>query len=129
MLIAGLLIGGCSTANKNVGKLPLGIMDTPRTGDTLKGNAALAGWALSEAGIKEIAVYVDRLYVMSGQINTQRPDVAKAVPDIENSQNSGWTIQLDTSTFAPGPHEIVVRAIDMNGSVRDIGSVLVTIVR
>lgn len=128
-VIAALGMAACGTTGKNAGKLPFGVMDTPRTGETLKGKVVLSGWALSEAGITEIAVYLDRSYVMSGQINGQRPDVAKAFPNVPNGQNSGWAIHLDTSTIAPGPHELVVRAIDTSGSVRDIGSAVIGIAR
>jgi hypothetical protein len=123
-----LFLTSCSSPEeKKPGKLPFGVMDTPHSGDTLRGVAVLSGWALSENGIQRVSVYIDRIYVMPAQIGGRRPDVAKAFPGITANEKSGWSASLDTAAFTPGVHEIVVQAMANDGATRDLASINVNV--
>ncbi len=50
-----------------------------------------------------------------------RPDVAKVYPNVAKDDNCGWDAVIETSSYAPGNHELTVQAIDNNGSTNDIG--------
>jgi hypothetical protein len=124
---AVILSGSCSPHSDLKPKLPFGSLDIPRAGDTVHGVAGVGGWALSEAGIKEVCVYVDRGFVACTQTGANRPDVAKAFPAL-NNETSGWNISVKTAPYKTGPHELTVQATDNNGATRDLGTVIINIV-
>jgi N-acetylmuramoyl-L-alanine amidase len=85
----------------------------------------VGGWALDDRGVAEIRVYVDNHFATSTVLNTDRPDVSKAFPQYARGNDKhGWTVAI--AFDAPGPHTILVQAIDSDGATRDIGSVAVT---
>ena len=51
-------------AGASLSRLPFGSLDIPRSGETVRGNVGVGGWALSEDGISRIAIYVDRSYAV-----------------------------------------------------------------
>ena len=77
--------------------LPFGVMDEPRSGETLHGAAQVRGWALSESGIAQVRIYVDRNYVASATLGADRPDVVKAFPAFASHPDAGWAAVIDTS--------------------------------
>jgi len=109
--------------------LPFGVMDQPRGGETLRGIVELRGWALSESGIAQVLVYVDRNYVAAATLGISRPDVAKVYPAFSNRPDSGWTATLDTGKWSAGVHELVVQGTANNGATRDLGAVNVTVAK
>ncbi len=123
-----LAVVGCRT-DSSPKVLPFGVMDVPRAAETLRGTAQLSGWALSESGIRQVSVYVDRKYAATATLVGSRPDVAKAYAAFSNHPDSGWTVQLDTSAFPPGPHELTVQATADDGATRDLATILVNIVK
>jgi Bacterial Ig domain len=110
-------------------KLPYVSLDTPHTGDTLRGTAYIAGWAAAESGIEFVAVYIDRDLAGFAKLGVGRPDVGKAFPWLAGSSESGWRLDLDTSGLPSGRHEILVQARTKQGATRDAGAVTVTIAR
>jgi hypothetical protein len=113
----------------SLARLPFGVIDLPRSGETLKGAVSIGGWALSEDGISRIAIYVDRSYVLTAQIGGSRPDVGKIYADIPDAATAGWNAVLDTSAFPPGSHEILVQAHSKRGGSRDIGMIKVNLAK
>jgi N-acetylmuramoyl-L-alanine amidase len=109
--------------------LPFGVTDEPRSGEALRGNVELRGWALSEGGIKQVTVYVDRNYAATATLGISRPDVAKAYPAFAHGADAGWTASLDTGKFRAGTHELVVQGTANNGATRDFGDVNVSFVK
>jgi glycosyltransferase involved in cell wall biosynthesis len=109
--------------------LPFGMMDAPLAADTLRGTAQMNGWALAEGGVKEVIVYVDRTYAGAATLGISRPDVVRTYPAFSNQPNSGWTAQLDTSTYSPGTHQLTVQATSNNGATRDLATISVRIVK
>lgn len=111
-------------------KLPTGYVDTPPLfGAVLRGIATFEGWAGADDGIEDVAVYVDRQYVVSAQTGVDRPDVAKSLPKEPNAKNAGWRASVDVSTLAVGVHEFVVQATGKNGAKRDIGAFQATVAK
>ena len=110
----------------SLSRLPFGVIDVPRSGETLRGAVGLGGWALSEDGISRIAIYVDRNYVLAATIGGPRPDVAKVYPGFTDAATSGWNAVLDITAFPAGPHEILVQAQSKHGAVRDLGNLAAT---
>ena len=73
----------------------------------------------------EIRVYVDGHIAITTLVNTDRPDVSKAFPQYARGSNRlGWTTSIVFDT--PGPHTIIVQAVDSDGATRDIGTLAVT---
>ena len=87
--------------------------------------AAVAGWALDDKGVKEVRVYIDGHFAESTPLNTPRPDVSKVFPQYANGNHlHGWSIVI--AFEAPGIHTILAQAVDTNGATHDIGTVSVT---
>jgi hypothetical protein len=108
-------------------ELPFGHVDVPVAGAQVNAQAPIAGWALDDRGVREIRVYVDGHIVNTGQLTAQRPDVSKAFPQYaRESHLHGWALLLGFD--APGPHTVIVQAVDTDGATRDIGTLNVTAV-
>jgi len=123
------LCNSCSSVNH--AKLPIGYVDVPAPGKeaVFNGNSVIEGWALSDEGIQEIALYVDRQYLSSAQIAISRPDVTAAFPKEAHAGNSGWRAAIDVTNLAVGSHDVVVQAMGRNGAKRDIGAFQVRVVK
>jgi hypothetical protein len=111
------------TANE----LPFGHVDVPVDGAKVQAQTPIAGWALDDRAVREIRVYVDGRIVNHGPLTDERPDVSKVFPQYARGGNRhGWTL---TMAFAvPGPHAVLVQAVDQDGATRDIGTITVTAV-
>jgi N-acetylmuramoyl-L-alanine amidase len=109
--------------------LPLGSVDLPAPKSTVRGLMQVAGWALADQPIREVAVYIDGTYLTAASTKMPRPDVVLAKPDYRTARNCGFTLTVDTSTFAVGWHEIVVQARAEDGVTRDLATVPVLVQR
>ena len=120
---AAVLLLTVSCGSKTHAKLPYGTVDTPPLGQQvgLKGMASFVGWAIGENGISDVAIYVDRVYVVSAQLGLVRPDVAAAFPKETAARTAGWQASFDCTNIPAGPHEVVVQATATNGARRDLG--------
>ena len=112
-----------------VAQLPFGAVDTPVAGQTLRGRVLVGGWALSEAGIRQVTIHIDRNFVAEATLGGPRPDVAKVHPGFPDSGTSGWNALLDTRVISEGPHELTVQARSKAGATRDLATIQVTIAR
>lgn len=108
-------------------ELPFGFVDVPTAGTELRpGPNLVGGWALDDVGVTEIRFYFDGKYVTRTTLAVPRPDVAKALPKYARSGDRyGWNLNVDFAA-TPGPHTILVQAVDSSGATRDIGVVAVT---
>lgn len=113
-----------SCGSKSHTKLPTGYLDSPPLSQqaVFRGPTTLEGWSLSDDGIDDVAIYIDRQYVASAQIGIPRADVAGAFPNEPHASTSGWRASIDVSNIPPGMHEVVVQATCKNGAKRDIAS-------
>ena len=122
----GLSFASCGQQRKLDGKvaprLPFGGVNVPVSQQKIAGKMDVTGWAVSEAGIESVSIYVDRAFVAPCATGLPRPDVAKAYPDMPNSGASGWTATVDSARFAPGWHELTVQARTKDGATRDLVS-------
>lgn len=108
-------------------ELPFGHVDQPVNGASVDAVGPVSGWALDDRGIAQIRVYVDGHIVNSGGLTDQRPDVSSAFPQYAHKTHlHGFTLLMGFD--APGPHTVLVQAVDTNGATRDIGVVNVTAV-
>ena len=109
--------------------LPFGSVDTPSSKAVVEGTLPVAGWALAEQPIQAVSVYVDRQFVANAALKLARPDVAGAKPGYHDAANSGWMATLDTTSLAPGWHELVVQARSRDGATRDLATVPISVKR
>jgi len=109
--------------------LPFGSVDLPGPKSTVRGPMQVAGWALADQPIREIAVYIDGQYLTSTSPKMPRPDVVLAKPDYRDARNCGFTLTVDTLTLAVGWHEILVQARAQDGATRDLAAVPVLVQR
>jgi len=103
-------------------KLPFGQMLEPRVDAAVVGPFAFRGWALSENGIQQVAIYEDRIYLASARLGLSSPEARKAQPDFPGSATAGWQFDADPSIFTSGKHELTVQARSKTGAVRELAS-------
>lgn len=134
LLLAAGLSGGAALADA-----PFGAIDSPSATQTgVSGTLAVAGWAVDDSGlINHVDVLVDGVVVASAKGNGQpsqgiyglsRPDVFAVFPDVLNSFNSGFLVNIDTTAFVDGVHIISVRAFDDAGLSSVLGTRTVQII-
>jgi N-acetylmuramoyl-L-alanine amidase len=123
-IAAAAACGGKEGPRDPANELPFGAIDVPVEGAQVKAQAPIAGWALDDRGIAEIRIYVDAHIVSTGQPTIDRPDVSKAFPQYARGNNRhGWNLTMAFDT--PGPHAVLVQAVDTDGATRDIASLKV----
>ena len=81
---------------------------------------------MDDRGVTQIRVYVDNHIINSGTLTQDRPDVSKAFPQYTRDHRHGFTLLAGFD--APGPHTIIVQAVDTDGATRDIAVIPVTAV-
>ena len=127
----GLSLASCADQRKSDGKviskLPFGGVNAPVSQQKITGKVDIAGWALSEAGIESVSIYVDRTFVADCSTGLPRPDVAKAYPNLPDSGVSGWTVTFDSTNFSPSWHELTVQAKSKAGATRDLASLPIVV--
>jgi hypothetical protein len=124
-VMAAVAPTGCNGdkgVNDPANELPFGALDFPAQGAQVTAESPVAGWALDDRGVQQIRVYVDGHLINSGGLTQERPDVAKMFPQYaRGSQKHGFLLLMGFD--APGPHAIVIQAVDTDGATRDIGVV------
>ena len=130
VVLTAALAAGCGGSEgvlDRANELPFGHVDVPVEGARVPAQTPIAGWALDDRGVREIRVYVDGRIVNHGPLTDDRPDVSKAFPQYARGTNRhGWTLTMDF--VVPGPHAILVQAVDRDGASRDIATLTVTAV-
>ncbi len=85
-----------------------------RNNDNLYGveSIVIAGWALSDSGVKEVKVNLDGKLIGNAAMGKIRPDVKNAFMNYDNSLFSGYEYKLsDIDKLLPGYHKIEVIAL------------------
>lgn len=130
--------------DNSINQPPIGFIDIPGDGTTVEANSSfgVSGWALDDTGIDHIDIMVDGGIVAgavccnvpptfpgssasSAVYGLTRPDVQAAYPDpllFPQSLYSGFVAQIDSTDFVNGQHELSVRATDIDGASRVIGT-------
>jgi SAM-dependent methyltransferase len=90
-----------------------------RPGAIVHNELVLSGWAVSPLGISGVVVQIDdRLLHASYGLETSW--TAESMPEIPGADRAGYRLEIDTSTWAPGPREVTITAYDQEGSRGDI---------
>ena len=95
-------------------------VDTPADGSTFARGAKIdvAGWAIDEPGapgVSDVRVFLAEQSIFNGHVSVWRADVCQAYPGRPQCPNVGFALQIDSSTFTPGPHALRVRADSGSG--------------
>jgi len=131
MIAAGCAaaLTGCTPAGMRdpANELPFGNVDLPAPNAEVPALTPVAGWALDDRGIREIRLYIDGHLANTARVTMSRPDVAKTFVNYARGRTRhGFTMLAGFDI--PGPHTIVVQAVDTDGATRDIGVLNVTAV-
>jgi hypothetical protein len=127
LAVAAIMTWGCGSGSGTKARLPSGVVDAPQPNQNISGRFNASGWAVSEDGIKQVSVYVDRNFLMNCAYGAFRPDVNKAVPGFPQGDHAGWTVDLDATSLPEGKHEMVFQAESNKGAIRDLGTIPVIV--
>ena len=100
---------GASTAYLLSG---IGVIDFPGSGE-IRGTTNVSGWFLDGSGVTRVDMLVDGMLKGQALYGDSRPDVDRVFPAFKNV-NSGYHVNLDTTTLANGTHTLAVRATGTN---------------
>ena len=91
-------------------KASVSYLDFPKKYDSYKDSIKISGWALADAGIKGIHVYIDDKLYKGINTGNLRKDVYKVYPDYEDT-NSGYSLIIPMAELGLGYHNVKVYAI------------------
>jgi hypothetical protein len=100
---------------------PSVMIDSPTSGATLIGTAAIRGWAMEKKGdkgfeaVRSVAVFVDGNLIGTATYGTARPDVCAVYPGRSDCPGVGWVYDLDVSAVPEGSHVVKVVATGTSG--------------
>jgi hypothetical protein len=129
MTLGAASLTGCSGGRvpDAANELPFGNVDRPAPNAEVTALSPVAGWALDDRGIAEIRLYVDGHLANTCRLTVARPDVTQIFPKYARGrQRHGFAMMAGFDV--PGPHTLVVQAVDTDGATRDIGVINVTAV-
>ena len=89
-------------------------------GSVLNGISNVQGWVAALASINRVEFYVDNKFIANIPFNGSRGDVAQQHPEYPNAAYSGFSMAWNYALFEPGPHTILVRAIDIIGRSQEV---------
>ncbi len=137
------------TVDNTQTQAPIGALDSPRdesiygAQDVVSGVYPITGWAIDAQGIREhgtdpagcdpttdvtchiladIEVMMDNTVIGQSIYPLPRPDVSNAYPDVPDAFKSGWQMNLDTTRYTNGAHTLSVRAWNVAGLNRILGT-------
>ncbi|MFC4800158.1 Ig-like domain-containing protein [Neobacillus sp. GCM10023253] len=102
---------------------PVGSIDSPLSGSTVKGEISINGWYLDMSGVSKIEVYVDGKLMGEAQYGSARSDVYKAFPEFQNG-NSGYQFTFNTLQFSEGQHTLTVKETGKNGATSSLSNII-----
>lgn len=94
-------------------------LEEPVSATPHSGISNLRGWAINDAGIDRIELYIDDKYVADIPYGGIRTDVGNAYPNIQNSDYSGFSMAFNYNLLTAGAHTARARAYNMSGDHRD----------
>ena len=112
--------GTVQTIKVNFNKVTLEsrkFLDEPTVNSSIVGTMTVRGWALSEAGTKEVRIKLDGQLLGKATINVARNDVYNVHPEY-NNKKSGFTATFDISKVSAGTKELIVEIEDNYGNVQ-----------
>jgi hypothetical protein len=93
---------------------PMGVVDSPSPGDTVKGALHVAGWAVGDSAVSTIEIFVDGTSAGLASYGSAREDVGKAFEHAD--ANVGWEMVVPASALSRGKHKISVEFNDAAGN-------------
>lgn len=95
------------------------MLEEPIEGEIHSGVGNLRGWSLATDGVSKIEVFVDGAYKYNAPSGGFRADVAGAFPDIDGSDESGFSLAFNYSELPRGPHTITVVSHTLLGATTE----------
>ena len=94
-------------------------LEEPVEGEIHTGVGNLRGWAVGEAGIEKVELWIDDVYAFDVPYGGPRGDVGAAFPDVAGSGESGFSMAYAYSGLTAGEHTAKAIAYDADGSVTE----------
>jgi len=94
-------------------------LEEPINGQIHTGVGNLRGWAIGEAGIEKVEIWIDDVYAFDVPYGGSRGDVANAFPDVSGSGESGYSMAFAYSNLSAGDHTAKAVAYNAAGLVAE----------
>ena len=94
-------------------------LEEPVEGEIHTGVGNLRGWAVGDAGIDKVEMWIDDVYAFDVPYGGPRGDVGNVFPDIAGSSESGFSMAYAYSGLTAGEHTAKAIAYDADGSVTE----------
>jgi hypothetical protein len=125
-------VNGCSyfltpravKIDKTRNQPPFGGVDFPLPDSGVSANGVLevAGWALDDRKVDHVDVFVDGLIERQAVTGIYRADVAANYPDNPQAIVAGFILNIDSTRYANGVHNVTVKAVDDQGQQGLLGT-------
>ncbi len=116
-LCVGAALSGLA-CNATAGTIILEL-EEPSANAVYSGITNLRGYAVSDAGIAKVELYIDGTYVTDVPSGASRPDVAAVYPNYPSSDKSGFSMAYNYNKLSAAQHTVLVRAQDRDGDVSE----------
>jgi GT2 family glycosyltransferase len=108
-----------------VDELHLSHCDEPAPGGKpSSGKAPVRGWAVAQSGIARVEVQLQGRAPVRAEIGLLRPDIGRHLPEMPDAKQSGFYLEIDTSSLSTGDHPVSIRTTSKAGTVRQVQTVL-----
>ena len=88
------------------------VCDAPNTNEApVSGDITVRGWCLAEDGVDSVQVEVKGLPLMETAPNMPRPDVKKALPELDKTGRAGFALEFDSLALPNGRYPITIRSV------------------
>ena len=94
-------------------------LEEPVEGEIHTGVGNLRGWAVGDAGIDKVEIWIDDVYAFDVPYGGARGDVGAAYPEVVGSDESGFSMAYAYSGLTAGEHTAIAVAHDTDGSVTE----------
>ena len=95
------------------------VLEEPVSEEIHTGVGNLRGWAVADEGIEKVEIYIDGAYAFDAPYGGVRTDVRDAFPDVEGSEDSGFSLAFNYSNLSAGGHTIKAIAYDRLGATKE----------
>ncbi len=126
-LLAALTLGVGLSASAALAD-PIGVLETPKAGQTVSGVVPASGWVLDLAGVDRVELWVDGVLRTRAETNIPRPDVIALFPDYAGSptRDPGFLTSFNARSLSVGPHIVSIKVTETgNASTFDLATVSV----
>jgi hypothetical protein len=94
-------------------------LEEPFKNSVYSGIGNLRGWAVASDGIEKIEIWIDGAYAFDTPYGGARGDVGGRFPEIEDANESGFSLAWNYNLMGIGAHTITARAYDGSGQSKD----------